>query len=115
MIHLLTKWLLAALAVMLAAYLVPGIMVASFYTALIVAVLLAVVNVIIKPILILLTLPLTILTLGLFTFVINALLFWFVGSVVKGFSVDGFIAAFLGALLVSIVSFIGNKILANND
>ena len=115
MIHLLTKWLIGALAVLGAAYLIPGIAVASFYTALIVAALWGVVNVIIKPILLILTLPLTILTLGLFTFVINALLFWFLGTIVKGFVVDGFVAAFLGALFVSIVSFVGNKILTKND
>lgn len=113
--HLLIKWLIGALAVLGAAYFIPGIAVASFYTALIVAALWGIVNVIVKPILLILTLPLTILTLGLFTFVINALLFWFLGTVVKGFIVDGFIAAFLGALFVSVVSFIGNKILVRND
>jgi len=113
--HMLTKWLIGALAVLGAAYLIPGIAVASFYTALIVAALWGVVNVVIKPILLILTLPLTILTLGLFTFVINALLFWSLGTIIKGFVVEGFVAAFLGALLVSIVSFVGNKILTKND
>ena len=104
------KLLFTALALLLAAYLVPGIVVASFYTALIIAVSLAVVNLIFKPILILLTLPINILTLGLFTFVINALLFWFLSTIVKGFYVEGFAAAFLGALIVSVVSYIGNKV-----
>ena len=115
MVHLLTKWLIGALAVLGAAYFIPGIAVASFYTALIVAVLWGVVNIIVKPILVILTLPITILTLGLFTLVINAFLFWFLGTIVKGFSVDGVIAAFLGALFVSVVSFVGNKILVRND
>ena len=115
MMNLIVKWLIGALAVLGAAYLIPGIVVASFYTALIVAALWGVVNVIVKPILVILTLPITILTLGLFTLVINALLFWFLGTIVKGFAVEGFVAAFLGALFVSVVSFVGNKILARND
>ena len=115
MMHILGKWLLVALAVMLAAYLVPGISVASFYTALIVAALLGVVNVIIKPILVVLTLPITILTLGLFTFIINGFLFWGLASFVKGFSVSGFWVAVLGALIVSVVSYLGEKVFLNND
>ena len=115
MMNLIVKWLIGALAVLGAAYLIPGIVVASFYTALIVAALWGVVNIIVKPILVILTLPITILTLGLFTLVINALLFWFLGTIVKGFAVEGFVAAFLGALFVSVVSFVGNKILARND
>ena len=111
---ILMKLLFTALALLLAAYLVPGISVASFYTALIVAVLLAVVNLIFKPILVLLTLPINILTLGLFTFAINALLFWFLSTVVKGFYVEGFMAAFIGALIVSVVSYVGSKILSDD-
>ncbi len=111
---IITKLILTALALLFAAYLIPGIAVASFYTALIVAVLLAVVNLIFKPILVLLTLPINILTLGLFTFIINAFLFWFLSTVVKGFYVEGFAAAFLGALVVSVVSYVGNKILIDD-
>jgi len=114
MTELLTKWLIAALSILLAAYLIPGISVESFYVALIVAVLLAVVNLIFKPILVVLTLPVNIITLGLFTFVINALLFWFVETIVKGFYVDGFWAAFLGALVVSIATNLGNKLLTDD-
>lgn len=109
--HLLTKWLLNTLAILLAAYLIPGITVDSFYTALIAALILGILNIIVKPILIILTLPITILTLGLFMFVINGLLFWFLGTFVKGFYVDGFLAAILGALLVSFISSIGGKII----
>jgi len=113
--HLLAKWLISALAVLAAASLIPGITVASFYTALIVAALWGVVNVLLKPILVILTLPITILTLGLFTLVINAALFWFLGTLVKGFAVEGFLAAFLGALFVSVVVFIGDKILVRDN
>jgi len=115
MIHLITKLFIVALALLLAEYLIPGITVTSFYTALIVAVLLGVVNLILKPILIILTLPINIMTLGLFTFVINAALFWFLATIVKGFYVDGFVSAFLGALLVSVVSYLGNRVLLNDD
>ena len=102
--RILIKILTTAVALLLVAYLVPGFAVASFYTAFIVAVVLGLVNLIIKPIVILLTLPLNILTLGLFTFVINALLLWFVSTFIKGFAIDGFMPAFIGALIISVVS-----------
>ena len=91
---------------MAVAYLVPSISVASFWTALIAALVLGLVNAVIRPVLILLTLPATVLTLGLFILVINGLLFWFVGSFVEGFRVGGFWAAFVGAILFSIVSWL---------
>lgn len=87
-------------------YLVPGISVSSFYTALLVAIILGLVNAIIRPIIILLTLPVNILSLGLFTLVINALLFWLVSTMVKGFNVDGFMPAFWGALLLWLASWV---------
>ncbi len=96
---------------MLAAYLVPGILVSGFYAALIAALVLGILNAIIRPILLLLTLPLNILTLGLFTFVLNGLLFWFVGTVVKGFEVHGFLAAVLGSLIVTVVSWVASQYL----
>lgn len=111
LLRLVAKLLLVVFALLLAAYVVPGITVSGFYIALIVAVLLGVVNLIVRPILVILTLPITILTLGLFIFVINALLFWFVASFVDGFDVDGFIPALLGTLIVSVVSWFGNKLL----
>ena len=73
----------------------------------IVAVLLGALNLLVRPILVVLTLPITFLTLGLFTFVINAFLFWFLSSFIQGFAVTGFFAAFFGALVVSVVSFLG--------
>ncbi len=109
--HFLTKWLLNALALLLAAYLVSGIHVNGLFVALIVTLLLGVLNIIVKPILIILTLPINILTLGLFTFVINGLLFWFLGTIVNGFYVDSFLSAVAGAFIVSVVSSLGGKLL----
>ena len=107
---LILKLLITALALLGVAYLLPGIGVTSFYIALIVAVILGVLNLIVKPILVLLTLPINILTLGLFTWVINGFLFWFVATFVDGFSVNGLWTAILGALIVSFFSWLGEKI-----
>ena len=104
--RILLVWLLNALALIAVAYLVPSIHVASFTSALIAALVLGLVNAVIRPILVLLTLPVTVLTLGLWILVINALLFWFVGSFVRGFVVDGFWAGFIGLILFSIVSWL---------
>ena len=101
---LLLVWLINALALMAVAYLVPGIAVSSFVTALVAALVLGLVNTIIRPILILLTLPATLLTLGLFIFVLNGLLFWLVGSFLEGFVVAGFWPGMFGAIAYSIVS-----------
>jgi putative membrane protein len=97
--RLLLRWLISALALLALPYVISGIQLKSFYIALIVAVLLGLVNAVIRPVLILLTLPVTILTLGLFILVINALMFWFVASFVDGFVVSGFWAAFFGAIV----------------
>jgi putative membrane protein len=102
--RLLLVWLINAIALMAVAYLLPGISVANFITALIAALVLGLVNAVIKPIVILLTLPATLLTLGLFIFVINGLLFWFVGSFIEGFVVSGFWWGVIGAIAYSIVS-----------
>lgn len=103
---LLLRWLINALVLLGIAYYVPGIRVAGFYAALIAALILGLVNAVIKPLIVFLTLPVNILTLGLFTFVINAFLFWFVATVVKGFEVTGFWPAFWGALIMSVVSWL---------
>jgi putative membrane protein len=100
-----------AVALLVVANLVPGIHVASLYTALFVALVLGIVNAVIRPILVILTLPITVLTLGLFTLIINALLFWFVSTVVKGFFVAGFVPAFWGALLLWAISWATNTLL----
>jgi len=104
MLRILLVWLINALALLTVAYVMPSIHLDSVGTALVAAVVLGLVNAVIRPLLILLTLPATLLTLGLFIFVINGLLFWFVGSYLKGFEVGGFWAGVLGAIVYSIVS-----------
>lgn len=104
MLKLLLVWLINAGALLAVAYVMPGIDVASFTTALVAALILGLVNAVIRPVLVLLTLPVTILTLGLFIFVINGLLFWFVGSFVQGFVVSGFWAGVFGAIVYSLIS-----------
>jgi len=101
---LLLRWLLNALALMAVAYLYTGVQITGIWSALIASLVLGLVNAIIRPILILLTLPINILTLGLFTFVINALLFWFVAEIIKGFSVGGFADALIGSVLYSLIT-----------
>ena len=101
---LLLVWILNAVALLVVAYVLPGITVASFGSALIAAIILGLLNMLLKPVLIVLTLPLTIITLGLFLLVINALVFWFAGSMLKGFEVNGFWWAFGGAIVYSVVT-----------
>lgn len=108
--HLLLRWLLNAVALLLVAYLVPGFHVSTFYTALIVALVLGILNAVIKPIIVILTLPINILTLGLFTLVINAVLIWFVSTIVKGFTVDSFLAALVGGVILWVMSWITNAL-----
>ena len=103
---LLLVWLLNALALFLVAYLVPGVHLADFSSALVAVVVLGLVNAILRPLFILLTLPVTLLSLGLFIFVINALLFWWVGDILQGFRVDGFASALLGSVVYSVVSWV---------
>ena len=102
--NLILVWILNAVALLVVAYLLPGISVASFGSALIAALVLGLVNMLVKPVLVLLTLPITIVTLGLFLIVLNALLFWFVGTILRGFQVTGFWWAVGGAILYSIIS-----------
>ena len=104
MTRLLLIWILNALALLAVASLVPGIRIDGFGAALVAALFLGFVNTLIRPILLLLTLPATLVTLGLFIFVINGLLFWFIGSVLRGFSVDGFWYGIAGSLLYSFFS-----------
>lgn len=99
---LLVRWLLLASALLLVAYLYPGVQVASFVSALIAAFVLGIFNTLVRPLLVLLTLPVTLLTLGLFLFVINALMFWAAASVLSGFNVAGFWAALIGSLIYSV-------------
>ena len=102
--RLLLTWLINALALLAIKYIMPSITVDSFVTALIVAVVLGLINTLVRPIFVILTLPVTILTLGLFIFVINGLLFWAAGSFVPGFHVDGFWSGVFGAIIYSVIS-----------
>jgi len=97
------KWFLSAVAILIAAYLLPGVVVASFWTALIVALVIGLLNLVIKPILVILTLPINLLTLGLFTFVINALIVMLAAGIVPGFQSGGFINALLFSLILTII------------
>lgn len=106
---LIIRWILFALALLFIAWLIPGIHVGSFQAALLAAFVIGLVNIFIRPLFVLLTIPITILTLGLFIFIINALLFLLVAHVVPGFQVDSFLSALLGSILLSIISiFINN-------
>ncbi len=99
---IIVRWLLLAAALLLVAHLYPGVSVASFTSALLAAFVLGLFNTLVRPLLVLLTLPVTLLTLGLFLFVINALMFWAAASVLQGFNVNGFTAALIGSLLYSV-------------
>lgn len=101
---LIFRWLLNAIALLIVANVVPGFGVDTFYTALIAALVLGLVNALIRPILLILTLPINVMTLGLFTFVLNALMIWFASTIVKGFDVQGFVPAFLAGIALWVVS-----------
>jgi putative membrane protein len=105
-LRLILVWLINALALIAVAYLMPSISVSSFGAALVAALVLGLVNAVVRPVLVLLTLPVTVLTLGLFIFVINGLLFWLVGTWIEGFAVAGFWAGVFGAILFSLVSWL---------
>ncbi len=104
------KWLIMAASILIAAKLITGVTVVGVWAALWLAVFLAVINIIIKPILVVITLPINILTLGLFTFVINALLVWFSSTIIQGFSVEGFLPALYFSVVLSIVSYLLNML-----
>src|SRR5689334_6796738 len=107
---MLLRWILNALALLVVSYIVPGFEVASFWWALVVALVLGLVNALVRPILLVLTLPINILTLGLFTFVINALMILLVANLLEGFAVASFGAALGGALLLWVISWFTNNI-----
>ncbi len=102
MTKVLVRWLLLAGALLLVAHLYPGVVVKSFTSALIAAFVLGLLNTLLRPILVLLTLPVTVLSLGLFLFVINALMFWMAATVLDGLAVTGFAAALIGSLIYSL-------------
>jgi len=103
---LMIRWLLLTISIILTSYLIDGIYVRSFASALFAALVLGILNALFRPILLIVTIPINILTLGLFTFVINALLLKMVSGVVPGFYVHGFFSAVFGSLLISLVSWL---------
>ncbi len=108
---ILVRWCINALALLAVAYLYSGVQVDGIIAALAAALVLGLVNAVIRPILILLTLPVTLLSMGLFIFVINAWLFWMVAEVVKGFTVSGFMAALLGSMMYSVISLLVSMVI----
>jgi putative membrane protein len=111
MLSLIARWVVNAAALLLVAYLYPGVIVETFLAAMIAALVLGLVNAVVRPLLVLLTLPVTILTLGLFLFVINALLFWLVAEIVQGFRVTGFVDALVGSILYSLITLVTSWLL----
>lgn len=107
--NILVRWIISALAVMLVAYLVPGITVDNFVAALLVALVLGFANAFVRPILVWLTLPITVLTIGFFVLIINAFLFMLTASFVPGFHVDGFWPAFFGSIFLAIIGWAVNS------
>jgi putative membrane protein len=106
MLKLLAKWLLSAAALLFVAYVYSGVQVTSFTAALIAAFVIGLLNAVLRPILVVLTLPVTVVTLGLFLFVINALMFWAAAGVLDGFQVRGFGAALIGSLIYSLIGIV---------
>ena len=109
---LLLKWLLSAAALLFVAYVYEGVSINGYQAALIAAFVIGLLNTLVRPILVILTLPVTVLTVGLFLFVINALMFWSAASLLDGFNVTGFGAALIGSIIYSILSLIINSALA---
>ena len=103
---LLVRWFLLAAALLLVAHLYPGVQVSSFASALVAALVLGLLNTLVRPLLVLLTLPVTVLTLGLFLFVINALMFWAAAKLLSGLEVSGFGAALIGSLIYSVAGMV---------
>lgn len=109
--NLIIRLLTNALIILLVSKLLPGFHVESFYTAIIVALMFGIINVTLKPLFIILTLPINILTLGLFTFVINALLLLFTASIIEGFEIRGFFWALIASLIISALNILSRKLI----
>lgn len=103
MLKLIVKWLLSASALLFVAYVYSGVQVTSFTSALLAAVVIGLLNAVMRPVLVVLTLPVTVLTLGLFLFVINALVFWAAAGVLDGLQVNGFVGALVGSLIYTVL------------
>lgn len=107
---ILAEWILKSLILLITSYIVPGFQIESYTTAFLVAFVLGVLNLLVKPVLIILTLPINILTLGLFTFVVNAILLLIASSLVKGFHIDSFFTAIVASVFISIISGLLSKV-----
>ena len=115
MTNLLIKWLINAAALLVVAYAIPGIVVSGFFTALLLALALGFLNIFIRPILFILTLPITLLTFGLFSLIINGFLFWFAARFLEGFTVTNLGVAIIGAFVFGILTFLGEHLLIKKD
>ena len=111
MVKALVHVVVVAVALLIIANVVPGIAVAGLYTALIVSLVWGLFGLTLRPLLTLLTLPINLLTLGLFSFIVNALLFWFISSFIEGFTVAGFVPALIGSVILAVVSWVLHKVL----
>lgn len=111
MLHIVIRLVVGALALLLVAEFVPGISIDSLYIALFAAFVLGVLHVLVKPILFLLTLPITIITFGLFSFVLNAFIFWLAAYAIDGFTIDGFLPALVGSVIVTALNTLAHRIL----
>ncbi len=107
---LLVRWILFALAIIFVAWLVPGIEVENFQSAMLVTVIIALINIFIRPLIVFITLPINILTLGIFTLVINALLLMLAGYLAPGVDVEGFLSAFIGSVVLAFLGLIINMV-----
>lgn len=109
------RWLINTLGLLIVAYLIPGVSFENYITAIIAALVLGIINAIIRPILLMLTLPINILTLGLFTLIINGLMFWLASSIVPGFMIESFSIAFWAALAYSLITWFTSAIFQESD
>lgn len=105
------KWLVTAIAILITGKLIPGVEITGPWAALWIAVFLGLLNVVLRPVLIILTLPINILTFGLFTFIINALLVWLTSTIIQGFYVEGLIAAIFFSIVLSVVTYLLNQVI----
>ncbi|MCM1339955.1 MAG: phage holin family protein [Muribaculaceae bacterium] len=110
MLNLLLKWVAYALGIVFVAWVVPGITVENFLAAMFVCVIIALINTFVKPLLQVISFPITVLTLGLFALVLNALLLMLAGYLAPGFQVDGFMSALIGSIILSLLSVLINRI-----
>ncbi len=111
--RLLLLWVLNAVALLAVTYLLPSIQVSGFGTALLAALVLGFINTLVRPVLALLTLPITMLTLGIFYLVLNGLLFWLASAFIPGFQVNGFASAFVGAILYGVIAWVLSALIPN--